>query len=416
MRKKLFLVTLFVVLLLSSITFSIKCSAGLKSVTIDNMSFDIDTVAEDSLEYIRNEYPIFDNDELNEYVDYKVDISEISDRSLIDKLVDSFLNKSYTVGYTYSFDIDGIKNYIINYNKTATNSKNAYIVKGDKSFNIVKEVYGNVIDLNMLVDNLSCDYEEICLSDYYIQPEIKKVDLEDTLSELDEYVNWHCKYLNGVELSSSIDYVDIKNGEIKVNKDWINEAISEVMKSYSTVGIEREFVTNTGDIVRLSSGTWGSEINRDAEVEYLTNSFLCGESIEDRIPIYAYSREEIGDTYIEISLDKQHVWVYKDGDLLMESDCVTGDSHLNRNTPIGMYFISERINGKYLRGDDYETWVNKWMRLTNTGVGLHDAYWRGSFGGDIYKTNGSHGCINLPKSFAYDLFDVVYTGMPVIIY
>ena len=56
------------------------------------------------------------------------------------------------------------------------------------------------------------------------------------------------------------------------------------------------------------------------------------------------------------------------------------------------------------------------MRLTNSGVGLHDAYWRKSFGGSIYKTSGSHGCINLPKSFAYKLYDETYVNMPVIIY
>ena len=100
----------------------------------------------------------------------------------------------------------------------------------------------------------------------------------------------------------------------------------------------------------------------------------------------------------------------------MDTDCVTGDAHLSRDTPKGVYYISECIDGKYLIGDDYKTWVNKWMRLTNTGIGLHDAYWRSAFGGSIYKTNGSHGCINLPAKFASNLFKKAYRGMPVIIY
>ena len=35
---------------------------------------------------------------------------------------------------------------------------------------------------------------------------------------------------------------------------------------------------------------------------------------------------------------------------------------------------------------------------------MHDATWRGKFGGQIYKTSGSHGCINLPLSFIKDFY------------
>ena len=44
----------------------------------------------------------------------------------------------------------------------------------------------------------------------------------------------------------------------------------------------------------------------------------------------------------------------------------------------------------------------------------HDADWRSSFGGEIYKTNGSHGCINLPPAKAAVLYDHVYKNMPII--
>ena len=32
-------------------------------------------------------------------------------------------------------------------------------------------------------------------------------------------------------------------------------------------------------------------------------------------------------------------------------------------------------------------------------IGIHDASWRDTFGGTIYKTSGSHGCINVPPAF-----------------
>ena len=52
----------------------------------------------------------------------------------------------------------------------------------------------------------------------------------------------------------------------------------------------------------------------------------------------------------------------------------------------------------------------------NGGVGMHDATWRNKFGGEIYKTSGSHGCINLPLSIAKELYEEVETGFPVVSY
>ena len=52
----------------------------------------------------------------------------------------------------------------------------------------------------------------------------------------------------------------------------------------------------------------------------------------------------------------------------------------------------------------------------NNGIGMHDAKWRSSFGGAIYKTGGSHGCINLPPSVAKTIFDNISAGTPVICY
>ena len=102
----------------------------------------------------------------------------------------------------------------------------------------------------------------------------------------------------------------------------------------------------------------------------------------------------------------------------MESDVVTGDIKSHHNTMPGVYYLSECINGKYLQPEPggKKTWVDKWMRVTNSGVGLHDAGWRRSFGGNIYRYDGSHGCVNLPKKFAYDLFPIVSVGTRVYIY
>ena len=52
----------------------------------------------------------------------------------------------------------------------------------------------------------------------------------------------------------------------------------------------------------------------------------------------------------------------------------------------------------------------------NNNVGMHDASWRSEFGRNIYRTNGSHGCINLPYSVAQEIYDYVEKDTPVICY
>ena len=52
----------------------------------------------------------------------------------------------------------------------------------------------------------------------------------------------------------------------------------------------------------------------------------------------------------------------------------------------------------------------------NGGIGFHDAAWRSRFGGTIYLTNGSHGCVNLPYSAAQTLYSNINTSIPIILY
>lgn len=415
MKKRLTLVAL-VAVACTSLFLCIKCSAGMKTVVVDDVEFSHDNIEVEATNYIKTNKPVFDNADLNRYVTYNVDVSDITNRGFFTRVADCFRKTSYSLGYNYTFDSDGIKSYLTEYNKTAKKSESAYIVEDKDNFIIAKEIYGTEVDTDKFLSDLKCDYSTITLSDYYIQPEVTESDLQQQLNELNAFVNWHCSYTNGGIIASDISRVHFEDGQVILDTEWISEVISETLKSYNTVGIEREFTTNSGEVVTVSKGTWGSSVDLETETVFLTTAFQNGISVDARVPEYACLREDIGNTYVEVSIDNQHVWVYKDGEMIMDSPCVTGDAHLKRNTPTGMYFMSECINGKYLRGTGYKTWVNKWMRLTNTGIGLHDATWRGSFGGSIYKTNGSHGCINLPKKFAYDLFDMAYVGMPVIVY
>lgn len=121
-------------------------------------------------------------------------------------------------------------------------------------------------------------------------------------------------------------------------------------------------------------------------------------------------------TYIDVDIDNQNVTYYLNGQTAFTSPCVTGDTSKRRSTPTGVYAVFGHVAGTYLTGPTWRNWVDYWMPFTRSGCGLHDASWRSSFGGDIYKTNGSHGCVNLPCDKAKELFDMIGIGTVVIVH
>lgn len=89
-------------------------------------------------------------------------------------------------------------------------------------------------------------------------------------------------------------------------------------------------------------------------------------------------------------------------------------------TPEGLYTLYYKERDRVLRGPkradgtySYESPVSYWWPF-NGGIGLHDANWRGKFGGEIYKNNGSHGCINIPPKTAAVIFEHAYKGIPIL--
>ena len=129
----------------------------------------------------------------------------------------------------------------------------------------------------------------------------------------------------------------------------------------------------------------------------------------------SHDGNDFGDSYVEINLTAQHLFLYKKGKLVIESDFVSGNVSKGNATPTGAYGITYTEKNATLRGENYETPVTYWMPFAGN-VGMHDAYWRSAFGGSIYKTAGSHGCINLPPSVAKVVFENVSKNYPVLVY
>ncbi len=143
-------------------------------------------------------------------------------------------------------------------------------------------------------------------------------------------------------------------------------------------------------------------------------------AVAERQPVsktkdYVFFDGTIGDSYAEVDLTNQHMYFYYQGELLLETDFVSGDVASGHSTPEGIYAVTYKQKDRILRGPDYESFVHYWMPFYG-GYGLHDAMWRKAFGGTIYKNNGSHGCVNLPLKKAEQIYKCVETGFPVVCY
>ncbi|MGN0460563.1 MAG: L,D-transpeptidase family protein [Ruminococcus sp.] len=128
--------------------------------------------------------------------------------------------------------------------------------------------------------------------------------------------------------------------------------------------------------------------------------------------------KNVGDTYIEISIIEQHMWFYIDGKLYVDTDVVTGNADGVHDTPKGIHSIFVRQSPSVLVGADYRTTVQYWMQFTSDGCGIHDSTWRADweYGGDTYKYNGSHGCVNTPYSKVAKIYSKAQIGTKVIVY
>ena len=99
----------------------------------------------------------------------------------------------------------------------------------------------------------------------------------------------------------------------------------------------------------------------------------------------------------------------------MESDFVSGNLARGNGTPQLFAYVRNKANNVTLSGPGYESFVYYWMGIWR-GYGMHDATWRGKFGGNIYKTNGCHGCVNLPLNFIKQFYPEVEVGTPLIMF
>ena len=203
------------------------------------------------------------------------------------------------------------------------------------------------------------------------------------------------------------------DGSAGVDSGKVSAYVKELADKYNTNHKSKTLKTSYGKTVTIKGGSYGWKINQAAEADELAALIRSGESQSGREPVYSqkaasHGANDYGDTYVEINLTAQHLFFYKDGALLVESDFVSGNLSKGWGTPAGSFPLTYKQRDAVLK-------VDYWMPF-NGGIGMHDATWRSEFGGTIYKTGGSHGCINLPHSVAKKIYENISAGMPVLCY
>lgn len=206
---------------------------------------------------------------------------------------------------------------------------------------------------------------------------------------------------------------------VTLDEEKLTEYVAELADTYNTAGQSKTLKTSYGTTVTVPGGNYGWKIDQESTLAALSEYLENGEDYTGDV-VYSqtaasHGDTDYGDTYVEINLTAQHLWFYKDGALVVEPDFVSGNVSAGNSTPSGAYRITYKQKNAVLRGQGYASPVSFWMPF-NGGIGLHDASWRSRFGGTIYKTSGSHGCINLPYSAAKAIYNSISSGDPVLVY
>ncbi|WP_084375125.1 L,D-transpeptidase family protein [Neobacillus soli] len=282
---------------------------------------------------------------------------------------------------------------------------------------------------------------EIRLNPVYIQP----------IKEDSEFVKNQQKKFEEF-LAQTVDYkvqdkvFTLKAGELiknaSISKDLqikmdgsgdIKNKIAEITNAQSTLNKNFKFKTHSGSVISVKGKGYGWAIDVEKEMPRIMEAFENGEKSVSASNIYGngwkgegygydtFANNGIGDTYAEVSIAAQRIWIYKNGKLVVTTNVVTGTHDNRHDTSPGVWYILYKQSPSVLTGREngkitYQVPVNYWAPFTNDGQGFHDASWRSNWGSNAYLGAGSHGCVNTPPSIMKAVYDNLSTYDPVVVY
>ena len=349
----------------------------------------------------------------------------------------------YSLPNLYNVNEDKVKEYLSSLSvfneKNQRKPQNASLEwnKEKKQYYIKEEVYGNELDFNAAYDYMVnslkngktlVDFTQITS----ITPDIlsSSKELKEQLSKINKVVSQSITY----KLHDGSTYVL----DSEVLKDWVkkddngNYSIdidNNVSKFVDTLNKKAQYTltstkfnaTGIGQISIAFGRKTTVNINKDKEIERLKKKLKENPQKTTWNVTYESTTDYTNlKTYVELDISRQRVWMYLNGKKILDTPCVTGNVAGGYSTPGGIFRLTYKTTNTVLEGYNsdgsrYASPVTFWMPF-NGGIGFHDASWRSTFGGNIYMTNGSHGCVNLPYQAAKTLYNNINTSMPIIVY
>lgn len=350
----------------------------------------------------------------------------------------------YDVDINKSFDEDTLKEKLSELDcvsgESVEDPVDAHLALAGDSFTIVEATEGNRIDTdklnNTVIDGLkngvfSVDLEE---AGAYITPAVYANDsgLKQSLEKI-KSLESNVVTINLHDAEEKLDskkfnsWLESEGNELTVDEEALTEYLNGLAEKYNTFGKEREFEATGLGKIKVGGGDWdtyGFKMDVESTAEAVKEAILAGKS--DKVDVFwavpANHRNgkngDIGNTYVEIDISRQHMWYYIDGKLFTDTDVRTGTESSSQWTPTteGVYRILWKQTDKWFLQVGDPCHSDYWMPFNDRGEGIHDATWYSTYGGNLYKWAGSHGCINTPYSIAQKIFNNISEGTPVIVY
>lgn len=413
-----------------------------------NMSLKSYNRGEELIKEYAKEYTLhlIERDEKTEYINSREIALNYNNKNSIEKvhtmqkslkwLFFIFKEQNFYINDLYTYDTKSLTKRFDNLvclNNEKVMPENVSFQYTDGVYKLIKEIDGNIINRNNLEKNIKKCIKsgirtlDLSKNNCYEKPRytMDSAKTPETKAILDKYVSTCITYKFG-PVTEILDgniinqwlIVD-NNLAVEINVRAVRKYVKELSKKYDTVGIPRDFKTSIGKTIKVSGGLYGFKINQDAEVLDLLEEIAEGRVMEKE-PVYtqkAFERgeNEIGSTYVEINITRQYLWFYKKGKLIAQGAVVTGNPNRGNATVVGVNMLNYKQKGVELTGPGYEVGVTYWMPFYGN-IGIHDAKWRNRFGGTIYKTNGTHGCVNAPLYLAKIIYENIESGIPIISY
>lgn len=315
-----------------------------------------------------------------------------------------------------------------------TAPEDAYVELTETGYELYPEVMGSQIDTAVLetqvraaVENLD-ETLDLEAQGCYVNPSVttESEAITTLTGQLDTWLGAAITYEFGpstrvVDKDTIAGFITLENNTASLNLEAIAAWVANMASETDTYKKSHTFASTLRGTITVSGGNYGWQIDQTTESAALQASIGAGEVIS-KSPAYSHEaltrdgvNGDIGSTYIEVDMGAQHMWAYKNGALVVDTDVVTGNISRNFGTPSLVACIQYKERNATLRGDNYATPVNFWMPFYGN-YGIHDATWRSEFGGEIYLTSGSHGCVNTPYAAMKVIFDNIPSGTPVVLF